>query len=105
MKNNYNKQYRPTKTEPVVEETVEETVEVTEPSKEEPTYSNAYIVDCSSLNIRCAPSIDADIMCSVGSRTSLQVELAKSTDDWFKVCTPAGIDGYCMRKYVRIKGE
>ena len=58
------------------------------------------VVDCSKLNIRVAPNIDADIACVLDVKSEIEIDVAKSTDEWFYICTAAGIEGYCMRKFV-----
>ena len=61
------------------------------------------VTECVKLNIRKEPSKDADILCEVKVDSELQVDLSKSTDDWYNVCTSAGIEGFCMKEYVNIE--
>ena len=75
---------------------VEETVEtVTLPEMVE-----GVVVNCAKLNVRAEPDIDARIVCVLDAMSKIEIDVAKSTDEWFKVCTAIGVEGYCMRKFV-----
>ena len=89
---------KPAVTEP---DTLEETVAPTEP--EEPKDIVGVVSGCSKLNIRKSPSVSADILCEAVLNTELIIDLDRSNDGWFSICTPAGIEGFCMRKFVEVK--
>lgn len=78
--------------EPVVE-TVEETPVVEK---------HGVVVDCFRLNVRSAPSIDAEVVCEIDCSSDMIVYEEESTEEFYKVCTAAGIEGYCMKKFVTI---
>lgn len=61
-----------------------------------------HVVDCARLNIRSAPDKGAEVLCVVPAGAVLLVDMILVTRDWYKVCTEAGIEGYCMKKYVDI---
>ena len=83
-----------------VEETiVEATEEIVE--KKQPDVFGV-VVDCIKLNVRKVPHSEADILCTVDASTNLVIDHAESTKDFYKVCTAAGIEGYCMRKFVKV---
>lgn len=96
--------------EPVIdeEEVVEETIEaaeeeVMEETIEEPATSVG-IVDCKNkLNVRKHPKKDAAVLCEIPNGSSVQIDLEKSTLEWYHVITPAGIEGFCMKNFVAIK--
>lgn len=78
---------------------VEETVEtVTLPETVKGTVTN-----CAKLNVRVKPDIDADIVCVLDSKSEVEVDAARSSTDWLKICTTSGVEGFCMRKYVDAK--
>ena len=56
--------------------------------------------NCSKLNVRVAPYISAGVVCVLDAKTEVEIDVSQSTDDWFHVTTAAGIEGYCMRKFV-----
>jgi uncharacterized protein YgiM (DUF1202 family) len=57
---------------------------------------------CSKLNVRTEPETIADIACIIDANSEVKIDMAKSNKDWFKVTTASGVDGYCMRKFVKI---
>lgn len=61
------------------------------------------VTDCQVLNIRTTPSGDAGIPCTVHALSELMINLAESTEEFYKVCTAAGVEGFCTKKYVAIK--
>ena len=75
---------------------VEETVEtVTLPET-----VTGVVANCTKLNVRVAPVAGAEVTCVLDAKTEVEINLANSTDEWFSICTAAGVDGYCMRKFV-----
>ncbi len=60
------------------------------------------ITDCLKLNIRKEPKIDADVLTIIPALSRVQVDTEASTDEFYKVCTETGIEGFCMKKYVAI---
>ena len=58
------------------------------------------VVGCSKLNVRANPDATADVVCVIDVASEININVEKSTNDWFYVCTAAGIEGYCMRKFV-----
>ena len=60
------------------------------------------VTGCSKLNVRTEPETIADILCILDAGSEMKIDMAKSNKDWFKITTASGIDGYCMRKFVKI---
>lgn len=79
----------------IVQETVE-TVTL-------PKAVTGVIVNCNKLNIRSKPSVDANVVTILGSKTEIEIDTARSTDAWLKISTASGIEGFCMRQFVDIK--
>lgn len=73
----------------VVEETVEEVIGV--------------VTDCLKLNIRKEPDKDSDVVVVVTCLDELKIDPETSTDEWYAVCTVAGIEGFCMKKYIAVR--
>lgn len=92
--------------EPV--EVVEETAEVIEepmvedPIIDESKHISGVVVDCVKLNVREQPNPNADILGIINEGSEVLVNEEESTDDFYKICTSAGLEGYCMRKFVSI---
>ena len=61
------------------------------------------VAKCGKLNIRMKPSSSAEILCEVALNSELTIDIDKSNEKWLKVCTAAGIEGFCMRNFVEIR--
>lgn len=61
------------------------------------------VTDCLKLNIRKEPSKDSEAVAIVTCLDELMIDMASSTDDWYAVCTAAGIEGFCMKKFVAVR--
>lgn len=88
---------------PVEEPTVVETEvnEVVEAPVEEPKVVVTGVVsDCLRLNVRAEAKPDAEIVCTIDCDTEVIIDEDGSTDEFYKVCTAAGVEGFCMRKYI-----
>lgn len=116
--NNYHNQsnrngYQPTKpmensTPPNVTSNVQPTpvldAEVVQPIVvEEPKPVFGVVSGCAKLNIRKSPSPNGNVICTVNENTKLMIILEESTAEWYKVCNSAGLNGFCMKKYVTVK--
>ena len=90
--------------ETVVEEIVEpvETVEVEQEPKEEPKYLTGIVTDCIKLNVRECPNSTAMILGTVNASVDLIIDSEESTEEFYKIYTSVGLEGYCMKKFVTI---
>lgn len=61
------------------------------------------VTDCLKLNIRKKQSKDSRVVTVVTCLDELEVDMGDSNDDWYAVCTAAGIEGFCMKKFVAIR--
>ncbi len=84
--------------EPAVEEVVEPEVEVLPPAE-----PKTGIVTAEKLNIRKLPVAGAQVLAVVNKGSKLMIDPDYETVEWIKVCTAAGIEGYCMKKFVEVK--
>lgn len=92
----------------IVEETPVEVVPTVEvdsgkkrvKSSDKPSTTTGTVTNCVKLNVRINPNTTAEVVCVLDVNTEVEIDVAKSNKDWFKVCTATGIEGYCMRKFV-----
>lgn len=77
-------------------ELVNETVE----TKPLPTTVKGIVYGCSKLNVRAEANLFADIVCVLDVKSEVMIDVNKSDNEWFYVCTASGIEGYCLRKFV-----
>ena len=82
-------------------ETVKNITEEVKETKPEPKIG--IVTDCIKLNVRKNPNPNAEIICEVSAATDLMIDEEQSTDIFYKVFTAAGVEGYCMKKFVTIK--
>lgn len=57
---------------------------------------------CTKLNVRSMPNRDAKILAEVAEGAELMIDETESTATFYKVCTECGIDGYCMKQYIKV---
>ena len=60
------------------------------------------VTNCVRLNIREAPIITAKILSEVNINSKLIIDEPESTEEWLKVYTETGIEGFCMKKFITI---
>lgn len=91
------------KTEQSIEKSAEDTDESVETDEEVIEPFIGTVVNCTKLNVRKEPNKESEIVCKVDSGSELMIDTTKSTDDWYSVCTEAGIEGFCMKEYISVK--
>ena len=93
------------KVEEVVAPVIEETIVTPEPVVEpvvETTEVLGVVAGCEKLNVRSAPNTDANIVTVLAAGTEVMIDEAESTADFYKVVTGAGVEGFCMKKFINI---
>lgn len=81
-----------------VEEKVAPVEEVVAP--EEPLYGE--VTDCARLNVRSAPDAEAEVLCVIEAGSEVVIVGSESTDEFYKVFTAAGVEGFCMKTFVTL---
>ena len=93
------------KTEPVeqVETPVETPIE-TEPveqlTESEPVEG---VVGCEKLNVRSDATIDSESVGVINRDSKVFIYEDESTEEFYKVCTATGLEGYCMKKFISVQ--
>lgn len=92
----------PSNEEPVVAEVnsdnnVQETVNETQ-------HVNGVVTGCDRLNVREEASQESRVLCVIEKDSEVQVELTAdhTAAEFYKVTTPSGVSGYCMKKFINI---
>lgn len=94
---------------PVVTEqpTVDNTAPIEAPVKEEPVETVeevlGTVVDCKKLRVRKNPNKLAEVLCEIEVGSTVEIDLDASTEDFYKVCTESGVEGYCMKAFVTVE--
>ena len=61
------------------------------------------VANCLRLHIHSEPSRESEIVCKVRYLTELEIDLATSTKDFYKVFTATGAEGFCQKEYITVK--
>lgn len=62
-----------------------------------------FVTDCKKLNIRAEPLIGAQIVCELPVKSEVMIEDFSLIGEFYKVYTTAGIEGYCLKKFISIQ--
>ena len=98
-KKNYNKTETVEQVENPIEETPIET-EPIEPAKPEPIEGT---VGCEKLNVRSDATIDSEPVGIINRDSKVFIYEDESTEEFYKVCTATGLEGYCMKKFISVQ--
>lgn len=60
------------------------------------------VIDCARLNVRKKPSADAEVVVIIERSAKVLIDKEQSTKNFYKVCTEAGAEGYCMKQFIKI---
>ena len=60
------------------------------------------VTDCVKLNVHKEPSPDAEVVAVIELLSEVAVDMDASSEGFYKICTVAGIEGYCMKKYIAL---
>lgn len=60
-------------------------------------------VNCLRLHIYSEPNENSDIVCKTRYLTDVAIDLESSTEDFYKIYTAIGAEGFCLKKFVTIK--
>ena len=92
---------------PVEEVKPESTPTPVEEVKPEPTPAPKPVVGtvtgCAKLNVRKEANTEAEVVGVINEGSEVVINRIKSTVDFYAVCTAAGIEGFCMKKFITVK--
>lgn len=60
------------------------------------------VTNCVKLNVRAEASKEADIVTEILLGTVVQIDNFESTDEFYKVVTATGVEGFCMKKFIAV---
>lgn len=76
---------------------------VTETHDETEEIKIGLVTNCKKLNVREKPTVEAQVVCEIVCSTELMIDEKESTEEFYKVCTASGIEGFCMKKFIAIQ--
>ena len=86
----------------VIPEVEPEPVSDPEPSVEPENRKFGKLSNCKKLNIRKLPSRDAEIVSELIEGSEVMIDEKESTALFYKICTEHGIEGYCMKNFIKV---
>lgn len=61
------------------------------------------VVNCLRLHIYSEPNLESEIVCKVRYSTEVVIDSDNSTEDFYKIYTAIGAEGFCQKDLVTIK--
>ena len=98
-KHNYSNYSKPQEA-PVVEPEVK-VEETTEPETDDSVIG--IVTGCAKLNVREGAAVNAAVLTTIPEGSEVQIDILDSTDEFYKVCTATGVEGFCMKKFINIE--
>ena len=73
-----------------------------EPSVEPENRKFGKVSNCKKLNVRKLPSRDSEIISELVEGSEVMIDDNESTALFYKICTEHGIEGYCMKNFIKV---
>lgn len=87
---------------PAVTPEVSNVPETATTTNTEPEVKNGIVSNCVKLNVREKPVAGSRVVTIIDVNTKLTVTTDESFGIFYKVCTASGVEGYCVKDYVRL---
>lgn len=87
----------------------EDNVEVTDVTEEIEGSINAVntitgiVSDCKRLRVRNYPELESNVICEIEADSKVVIDEVNSTEEFYKICTETGVDGYCMKRFIKVE--
>ena len=92
----------PVEEETVDQEPIEEIEETPVEEQEEEKSVIGIVSDCKRLRVRADATTESAVICEIEESYIVVIDMTESTDEFYKIHTEAGAEGYCMRKFIEI---
>jgi len=76
---------------------------VSETHNESEEIKFGFVTNCKKLNVREKPTVESPVVCEIVYQTEVMIDEKESTEEFYKVYTVAGIEGFCMKKFIAIR--
>lgn len=60
------------------------------------------VSNCANLRIRKEPDDKAEVLGMISVNTEVMIDEDKSTDEFYKVYTDSGLEGFCMKQFITV---
>lgn len=61
------------------------------------------VVNCLRLHIFSEPNLASEVVCKVRYLTEVAIDLNSSTEEFYKIYTAIGAEGFCKKDLITIK--
>lgn len=61
------------------------------------------VANCLRLHIHSEPSLESEIVCKVRYLTEVEIDPDNSTEDFYKIYTAIGAEGFCLKDHITLK--
>ncbi len=61
------------------------------------------VANCLRLHIHSEPNLESEIVCKVRYLTEVVIDPDNSTEDFYKIYTAIGAEGFCQKEYITIR--
>lgn len=61
------------------------------------------VTNCLRLHVHNEPDVNSEIVCKLRYLTEVMIDPVNSTDDFYKVYTAIGAEGYCKKELIIVK--
>ena len=88
-----------------IEQPIEGQITIPEVEPEVPvaeTHTFGKITGCKKLNVRKLPSRDSEIISELVEGSEIMIDDNESTALFYKICTEHGIEGFCMKNFIKV---
>ena len=65
--------------------------------------STGVIANCQRLNLRVRPEPQAKVLTVLDAFTPVTVDVGKSTEEYWKIHTAKGVEGFCVKEFVTLQ--
>lgn len=76
---------------------------ITENISQEPELVIGIVDNTERLRVRKEDNVDSEILCILEKDSEVNIDLQNSTEFFYKIMTSAGVEGYCMKNFIRLK--
>lgn len=61
------------------------------------------VVNCLRLHVYSEPDLNSEIICKIRYATEVEIDMQNSTDEFYKIYTAIGAEGFCEKELITIK--
>ena len=60
------------------------------------------ITDCLKADVKEEPSLESESLFKIDALTEVMIDKTLSTDEFYKIYSASGTEGYCLKKYIAV---